>query len=130
MLRLCLNRIFFAKIILIIIHEGTPIKAFTTGHCYSFQGSQYRTRCCTILATDMIYFRYRSIPVYCFRFTAILYILYMYIYTHPHKCIHIDKLTQRYTNTPSVFVIEQNFSIYYLIILKLFIRKLLLHTQY
>ena len=54
----------------------------------------------------------------------------MYTHTHPHKHIHTDKSTQRYTNTPSVFVIEQNFVIYYLIIIKLFIRKLLLHTQY
>ena len=37
------------------------------------QGSQYRTRGCIGLATGMIYFGYRSILVYRFGFTAILY---------------------------------------------------------
>ena len=41
---------------------------------YIYQGSQYRTGGCIGLATGMIYFRYRSIPVYRFGFTVILYI--------------------------------------------------------
>ena len=40
----------------------------------SEQGSQYRTGGCTGLASGTIYFGYRSIPVYRFRFTAIFYI--------------------------------------------------------
>ena len=39
------------------------------------QGSQYRTEDCIDLASDTIYFGYRSIPVYRFRFTAI-YIMF------------------------------------------------------
>ena len=38
------------------------------------QGCQYRTGSCTGLASGTIYFGYRSIPVYRFGFTAILYI--------------------------------------------------------
>ena len=41
---------------------------------YIYQGSQYRTGGCIGLATGTIYFRYRSIPVYRFGFTVILYI--------------------------------------------------------
>ena len=40
----------------------------------SSQGCQYRTGGRTGLATGTIYFGYRSIPVYRFGFTAILYI--------------------------------------------------------
>ena len=58
-----------------------------------------------------------------------IYLIYAYInthtQTHPHRQINTE-----IQNTPNVFVIEQNFVIYYLIIIKLFIRKLLLHTQY
>ena len=48
------------------------------------QGCQYRTG----LATDTIYFGYRSIPVYRFGFTAIFYI-YKYIYICMYVCVCI-----------------------------------------
>ena len=50
------------------------------------QGCQYRTGGRTGLATATIYFGYRSIPVYCFGFTAILYI-YIYIYICVCVCV-------------------------------------------
>ena len=62
-----------------------------------------------------------GIPFWVYRY----FIYLICIYTHTHT--NTSTQTHRYTNTPSV---EQNFVIYYLIILKLFIRKLLLHTQY
>ena len=46
----------------------------------SCQGSQYRTGGYNGLASGTIYFGYRSIPVYRFGFTAILYIIYIYIH--------------------------------------------------
>ena len=50
------------------------------GSWFKVQGCQYRTGGRTGLATGMIYFGYRSIPVYRFGFTAILYIyIYMYV---------------------------------------------------
>ena len=42
------------------------------------QGSQYRTEGYTDLANDTIYFEYRSIPVYRFRFTSIFYYFIQY----------------------------------------------------
>ena len=42
------------------------------------QGSQYRTGGYTGLASSTIYFRYRSIPVYRFGFTAIFYYFIQY----------------------------------------------------
>ena len=55
------------------------------------RGSQYRTESFTDLASDMIYFGYRSIPVYRFGFTAIFYIYkYIYIYICMYVCIIIN----------------------------------------
>ena len=59
-----------------------------TNLCYSSQGSQYRTEGCTGLASGTIYFGYRSIPVYHFGFTAILYI-YMYVCMYVSVYIYI-----------------------------------------
>ena len=48
------------------------------------QESQYRTGGCTSLATGMIYFGYRSIPIYRFGL-PLFYIFNIYIYIHTHK---------------------------------------------
>ena len=59
------------------------------------QGCQYRTGGRTGLATDTIYFRYRSIlvyrliPMYRFGFTAIFLYLYIYIYIFICMCLCI-----------------------------------------
>ena len=52
------------------------------------QGCQYRTGGRIGLATGTIYFGYRSIPVYRFGFTAILYI-YIYICMYVCVCVYI-----------------------------------------
>ena len=44
----------------------------------SKQGSKYHTEDCTDLTSDMIYFKYQSISIYYFEFTAI-YIIYIFI---------------------------------------------------
>ena len=57
---------------------------------YEYQGCQYRTGGGTDLATGTIYFGYRSIPVYRFGFTAILYIyvcVCVYIYYNKYKSL-------------------------------------------
>ena len=57
---------------------------------YSLQGCQYRTGGRTGLATGTIYFGYRSIPVYHFGFTAILYIyICMYVTVYIYIIINI-----------------------------------------
>ena len=56
------------------------------------QGCQYHTGGHTGLATDTIYFEYRSIPVYHFGFTAIFYIYkykYIYIYIYMYVFVYI-----------------------------------------
>ena len=68
---------------------------------WSWQRSQYRTESCTGLTSSTIYFGYRSIPVYRFGFTAILYyiIFYIYIYTHPHAHTHTTLEIVKKVNT-------------------------------
>ena len=51
------------------------------------QGCQYRTGGRTGLVTGTIYFGYRSISVYRFGFTAILYI---YIYIYIYVCMYVS----------------------------------------
>ena len=65
--------------------------AFSKIICVGFkQGSQYCTGGCTGLASGTIYFRYRSIPVYRFGFTAIFYIYkYIYIYVCMYVCMYV-----------------------------------------
>ena len=56
------------------IKDNTPTWLFDVGKNslrYLNQGSQYRTEGCIGLVSGTIYFGYWSIPVYCFRFTAI-----------------------------------------------------------
>ena len=64
------------------------VESSTTESTTSKQGCQYRTGGRTGLATGTIYFGYRSIPVYRFGFTAILYIyIYIYIYICMYVCM-------------------------------------------
>ena len=60
---------------------------FITTLTWPRQGRQYRTGGFTSLASDTIYFGYRSISVYRFEFTAI----YIYIYIYVCVCIHYNK---------------------------------------
>ena len=66
--------------IIITIFNFSPekkIHRLTLAHTTS-EGSQYRTEDCNGLASSTIYFGYRSIPVYRFRFTAIFYYFIQY----------------------------------------------------
>ena len=64
------------------------------------QGSQYHIGDCTDLASGIIYFGYRSIPVYRFGFTAIFYI---YIYICMYVCVFIIINIKVYHKTFSQF---------------------------
>ena len=73
---------------------GSCKKEKIVAHCevYTWQGCQYRTGGRTGLATDTIYFGYRSISVYRFGFTVIFYIYkykYIYIYMYVCVCVYI-----------------------------------------
>ena len=61
------------------------------------QGSQYCTGGCTGLASGTIYFGYRSIPMYRFGFTAILYI---YIYVCMYVCVCVYIYYNKYKSLP------------------------------
>ena len=81
------------------------------GSWFKVQGYQYRTGGRTGLATGMIYFGYRSIPVYRFGFTAILYI---YIYICMCQCIYIIINIKVYNKTFSQF--RTNYSWFYTLV--------------
>ena len=77
---------------MVILHLAPPLTESYDNKSNQNQGCQYRTGGRTDLATDTIYFGYRSIPVYRFRFTAILYIhtyIYIYIYMYVYVCVYI-----------------------------------------
>ena len=59
------------------------------------QRSLYRIGGCTSLASGTIYFRYQSIPVYRFGFTAIIYI---YIYICMYVCMYVCVCVYIYYN--------------------------------
>ena len=68
-----------------------------------YQRSQYCTRCCIGLVSGMIYFGYRSIPIYRFGFTAIFYIykqIYIYIYVCVCVCVCVCVYYNKYKSLP------------------------------
>ena len=72
---------------------------FLTSSC---QGSQYRTKGYTGLASDMIYFEYWSILVYCFGFTAIFIFInkQINIYVCMCLCVCIYIYYNKYKSLP------------------------------
>ena len=72
---------------MVILHLAPPLTESYDNKSNQNQGCQYRTGGRTGLATGTIYFGYRSISVYRFGFTDILYI---YMYVCMYVCIIIN----------------------------------------
>ena len=86
---------------MVILHLAPPLTESYDNKSNQNQGCQYRTGGRTGLATGTIYFGYRSIPVYRFGFTDILYIyIYIYMYVCMYVCVCLYIYYNKYKNLP------------------------------